>query len=195
VSARAEGRAAHAGNFHRDGVNAVWALARFVDAAQALTDYERGVTVNVGVFHGGSSKNTVPDHAELELDFRMERAEDGPRLMRALGELAESIGKEMGASITLSGGVRRPPLVQTTASESLFERYALAARAEGLSAVLSPLLGGGSDANDVAALGVPVIDGLGPRGRGFHTRDEHIETDTLPRRAAALVRFLLAWND
>jgi len=194
VRATASGRAAHAGNAHRDGVNAIWALARFVDAAQRLTDYERGVTVNVGTIRGGTSKNTVPEVAELELDFRMVEAEDGPLLMQRLQGLAADLSRETGAEIELTGGVRRPPLVRSEGSVALCRRYAEHAKAAGLGGSESPLLGGGSDANDVGSLGVPVIDGLGPRGRGFHTKDENIEVATLPQRTAALVRFLLDWG-
>lgn len=193
VSVRVRGKAAHAGNAHADGVNAIWALARFVDAAQSLTDYERGVTVNVGTIAGGSSKNTVPESAECVLDFRLLRRADGERVMTELEAAARRISEETRASFELDGGVRRPPLERSEGSAALFQRYAACAAAEGLGHAESPLLGGGSDANDVAALGVPVIDGLGPRGRGFHTHDEYIETPTLLARTRALIRFLAAW--
>ena len=70
VTAVVHGRAAHAGNGHAEGANAIWTLARFVDRVQRLTDYGRGVTVNVGRISGGHSKNTVPDFAEAQLDLR-----------------------------------------------------------------------------------------------------------------------------
>lgn len=190
VTARAHGKAAHAGNAHADGINAIWALARFVDAAQALTDYGRGVTVNVGTISGGTSKNTVPDRAECVLDFRMVARADGERVMTQLEAASTRIARDTGARIELDGGIRRPPLEPSEGSGALYRRYAACAAAEGLGDGESPLLGGGSDANDVAALGVPVIDGLGPRGRGFHTHDEHIELPTLLARTRALIRFL-----
>src|ERR1700722_11955843 len=68
MTAVAQGRAAHAGNAHKEGANAIWAIARFVDDVQKLTDYDRGLTVNVGRVSGGTSKNTVPDRAEAQLD-------------------------------------------------------------------------------------------------------------------------------
>jgi glutamate carboxypeptidase len=71
------GRAAHAGNDHQAGVNAILALARFIEAAQALTDYGKGVTVNVGTVRGGTSKNTVPASAECAVDQRYVSASDG----------------------------------------------------------------------------------------------------------------------
>jgi glutamate carboxypeptidase len=82
----AHGKAAHAGNAHDKGANAIWALARFVDRAQSLTDYARGVTVNVGSITGGQSKNTVPDLASSVLDLRFERIADGEATLAALHE-------------------------------------------------------------------------------------------------------------
>jgi len=136
----------------------------------------------------------VPESAECVLDFRMLRRTDGERVVADLQAVAQRIGAETGARFELEGGVRRPPLERSEGSLALYRQYAAHARAEGLGDGESPLLGGGSDANDVAALGVPVIDGLGPRGRGFHTHDEYIEAPTLARRTAALIRFLSAWN-
>lgn len=192
VKVVAHGKAAHAGNHHADGVNAIWALARFVDQAQGLTDYAAGVTLNVGTISGGTSKNTVPERAECAVDFRFERVDDGPRVLARLQTIAEELGADSGVRFELDGGVRRPPLERTEASAALCQRYAEQARAAGLGHGEHPLLGGGSDANNIAALGVPAIDGLGPRGKGFHTHDEVIEASTLPLKAQALTRFLLA---
>ena len=83
------------------------------------------------------------------------------------------------------------PLERTDASRQLYERYAACAKASGLGHGEADLIGGGSDASTVSSIGVPAIDGLGPRGRGFHTHDEHIEVSSLRMRTEALVRFLL----
>ncbi len=193
VAVHAHGKAAHAGNNHADGVNAIWALARFVERAQALTDYERGVTVNVGKIGGGIGKNTVPDAAEALVDVRFLTARDGEQLLGALRDAAEAAaGRVFGSRIDVQGGISRMPLERTDASAVLMAEYAACARAAGLGADEAPLIGGGSDANTVAAAGVPAIDGLGPRGKGFHTVDEFIERDTLIPKAAALVRFLVS---
>jgi len=193
VRAVAEGRAAHAGNAHADGANAIWALARFVDRAQRVTDLERGVTVNVGTIAGGTSKNTVPERAEAELDFRFVKRPDGDAVYAELERAAAEAAAEVrGTRITLSGGCARPPLERTTENVALFAEYAACARAAGLGDGEAPLVGGGSDAATTAALGIPSIDGLGPRGTGFHTKNERIETKTLSLKAEALARFLLA---
>lgn len=191
VTAVAHGKAAHAGNNHSDGVNAIWALARFVERAQELTDAERGITVNVGKIAGGIGKNTVPDRAEALVDFRFLTARDGDTILSAMRDAADAAAEGVfGSRIELQGGISRVPLERTDASAALMAEYAACARASGLGADEAPLIGGGSDANTVAAAGLPAIDGLGPRGKGFHTVDEFIERATLVPKAEALVRFL-----
>ncbi len=186
------GKAAHSGNNHKDGANAIWALARFVDAAQQLTAYERGVTVNVGQIAGGTSKNTVPEKAECMLDLRYETVADAEALVAALRAAAATAASSVaGVRVEISGGVNRLPLERTAASAALRDEYAAAARASGLGDGEAPVIGGGSDANTVAPLGVPAIDGLGPRGAGFHTTNEYVELSSFVPKTEALVRFLL----
>lgn len=188
----AHGKAAHAGNNHKDGANAVWALSKFVDAAQALTDYARGITVNVGLFGGGTSKNTVPERAECKLDLRYETVADAEALVAGLRAAAESAAAAVpGVRLEVQGGINRLPLERTVASAALRDEYAACARASGLGDGEAPLLGGGSDANTVAPLGVPAIDGLGPRGAGFHTTTEYVELESFVPKCEALVRFLV----
>ena len=192
MTVTAHGKAAHAGNNHKDGANAIWGLARFVDAAQQLTDYARGVTVNVGQLTGGTSKNTVPEKAECMLDLRYETVADAEYLVAALRTAADLAAASIpGVRIEVFGGANRLPLERTPRSAALRDEYAACARASGLGDGEAPLLGGGSDANTVAPLGVPAIDGLGPRGAGFHTSTEYVELDTFVPKAEALVRFLL----
>lgn len=193
MTAKASGIAAHAGNAHKEGANAIWALARFVDAAQSLTDYSRGLTVNVGKLTGGHGKNTVPDAAEAQIDLRFETRADGDALEAALREAAARAAESVhGTHIELSGGVARMPLERSVASVELMERYLEAARSVGLGAGEAPLIGGGSDASTSSSMGIASIDGLGPRGVGFHTKDEQIEVSTLLLKAQALARFLLS---
>lgn len=191
MTVTARGKAAHAGNHHKDGANAIWALARFVDAAQRLTDYARGMTVNVGELHGGTSKNTVPEQAVCKLDLRYETVADAEHLVEALRAAADAAATAVpGTTLTIDGGPNRLPLERTEASGALRDEYAACARASGLGDGEAPLLGGGSDANTVSPLGVPAIDGLGPRGAGFHTTSEHAELATFVPKTQALARFL-----
>ena len=193
MQAISTGRAAHAGNNHREGKNAIWALARFIDKAQSLTDYARGVTVNVGIVSGGTSKNTVPDRAEAQLDLRFETVRDGEALVDALRAAALEHGVE-GVTIEAKGGVARHPLERTESSARLRDLYAACAKECGLGDGEAGLIGGGSDASTSSAMGIASIDGLGPRGIGFHTKDEQIEIATLVLKARALARLLARWR-
>jgi glutamate carboxypeptidase len=190
MTVTAHGKAAHAGNNHKDGANAIVALAQFVDAAQRFTDYARGITVNVGTFTGGTSKNTVPETATCMLDLRYETVADAEALVAGLRAAAAAVAIP-GVRLEVIGGANRLPLERTEASAALRDEYAACARACGLGDGEAPLLGGGSDANTVAPLGVPAIDGLGPRGAGFHTTTEYAELATFVPKAEALVRFLV----
>ena len=193
VNVTAKGKAAHAGNLHHEGVNAIWAISRFIDKAQRLTDYERGMTVNVGRVEGGMGKNTVPDRALAELDLRFVSSADGEHLLSSLKDACHAAATEVpGASVTMTGGLGRKPLERTAESVKLYELYRDCATMEGLGGDEAPLLGGGSDANTVAERGVPAIDGLGPRGKGFHTTDEQVERFSLLPKTRALVRALVA---
>ena len=189
VHADATGVAAHAGNDHQAGRNAIWSLARLVDRAQSLTDYRRGSTVNVGTIEGGTTKNTVPAHARAEIDLRYTTEADGEALYLALREAAEAAAVE-GTRIQVARTAWRPPMVRTDRSVALASEYGECQEVSGLGAGEAPLSGGGSDACTTSAMGIPTIDGLGPRGAGFHTTDEQVDVASLVPKAAALARFL-----
>lgn len=189
----AHGRAAHAGNAVREGRNAIASLARFVDRvqSQALT-LARG-SISTGLFSGGSSRNTVPAHAVAELDLRFDDAEAQIQIESMLHEAARTTAVELeGVRLEVAVHITRRPLSSSAASQQLAERYGACQREAGLLSGIAPQQGGGSDANTIGALGIPVIDGLGPRGKGFHTHDEQIEVASLARKAEALIRFLLS---
>lgn len=193
VRVTAHGRAAHAGNDHAHGANAIWALARFIDRAQALTDYPRGLTINTGVVRGGEAKNTVPEHAEALFDLRYLHSVEGEALQAQLTALLDDAALGVaGTRLDLERLSWRLPLERTPASVALAQAFGEHQLASGLAAGESPLQGGGSDAANAAAEGVPAIDGLGPRGTGYHTKHEYIEVPTLWSKAEALVRYLLA---
>ncbi len=189
LRAEAHGIAAHAGNEPEKGKSAIWSLARFVDRAQALSDPARGTSVNVGTIRGGTSKNTVPEHAECEVDLRFESVAARDALEAAL-EAAARDAALPGTRIALSRGARRAPLERSVASAALAAEYGACQRECGLGAGEAPLAGGGSDACTTAAAGVPSIDGLGPRGAGYHTSREEVDLGSLVPKAQALLRFL-----
>ncbi len=185
----ASGVAAHAGNEHGKGRSAIWSLARFVDRAQGLTDYPRGVTVNVGTIQGGTTKNTVSAAARAEVDLRFETAADGEALCRALEEVAAaSAVPETRLAVTRTAW--RAPMRRTEASSALAREYARCQEESGLGFGEAPLAGGGSDACTTSSIGIPSIDGLGPRGSGYHTHQERIDLGSLVPKAAAMARFL-----
>jgi glutamate carboxypeptidase len=189
LRAEAHGVAAHAGNEPERGRSAIWSLARFVDRAQALSDPAAGASVNVGTFRGGTSRNTVPERAECEVDLRYATAEAGRALVAAL-EAAAREAALPGTRIVLSRASARAPLEATAASRALAEEYGACQRESGLGAGEAPLAGGGSDACTTGEVGVPSIDGLGPRGAGYHTPHEEVDLASLAPKAQALLRFL-----
>jgi glutamate carboxypeptidase len=189
VRAEALGVAAHAGNEPERGRSAIWSLARFVDRAQALSDPAHGLSVNVGTIRGGTSRNTVPERAECEVDLRYETVEASRALVAAL-EAAALEAALPGTRIVLSRGAARAPLERTPASAALAAEYGACQRESGLGAGEAPLAGGGSDACTTSEAGVPSIDGLGPRGDGYHTPREEVDLATLVPKAQALLRFL-----
>ncbi len=198
----AEGRAAHAGNRHRDGVSAIHAISVVVLALEALTDYASGLTVNVGLVHGGTAKNTVPEDAEIAVDVRFTSARDVARLRAALDAIEEDPfrgidarwlnERVLRAKVRVGGGITRPPMEPSEATQALRARYEAHAAAVGLGVGEAPLQGGGSDANLLAAHGVPCIDGLGPYGEFFHETREWSSLESLRLRTRALARYLLA---
>ena len=191
--------AAHSGLAHQKGINAIHALALIIPRIEALTDYPRGVTLNVGLIEGGTAKNTVPDHASCVVDARFITKKDADQVVEALQAIAADpfeglVGypeRFKDVKIELGGMVTRPPMEASDASRALCESYGVSAREMGLGAGEAPLQGGGSDANLLSADGVPSIDGLGPFGKNFHKVEEWSSLDSLRRRTQALAHFLM----
>lgn len=187
----ATGKPAHAGNAYWEGANAIWGLSRFVDRVQAISNRESGVTINVGTISGGTSKNTVPAEAKAELDLRFPTKALADELWEKLHLAAEAVAVD-GVQVKVEPGPGRLPMEKLAGTDALVARYGACAKAHGLSGDEAPRQGGGSDGNTAASMGIPTLDALGPRGKGFHTPDEYIEVDTLVSRAQALADFLLS---
>jgi glutamate carboxypeptidase len=183
---RIQGRAAHAGVEPQKGISAVQELAQQVLALHALTDYDAGTTVNVGVVHGGTRPNVVAAAAELHVDVRVTTLAEAERLDAAIRGLEPRLS---GARLSIEGGLNRPPMERSEAMGRLFEK------AKGIAAGMGVQIeegstGGGSDGNFSAALGIPTLDGLGAEGEGAHAAHEHVLTESFPRRAALLAGLL-----
>jgi glutamate carboxypeptidase len=184
-----KGRATHAGADHENGRNAIEELAHHILAAQQLTDYARGTTVNVGVITGGTRANVVPDEARAAVDFRVATAAEAERL-RGWMESRRPVTR--GGSVVVTGGLNRPPMPRDATMIATFSRAQHIAESIGMK-LTEGSTGGGSDANFVAALGVPVLDGLGAQGNGAHSEREHVLVSSLPERAALLAALLTEW--
>jgi len=183
---RVVGRSAHAASNPGEGVSAIEELAHQILKLHALTDHGRGMTFNVGVVSGGTSENVIAAEAEARVDVRVARSEDRDAAERTLASLEPTLE---GTALTVDGGWTRPPLERTEGGAKLFAR----AREHGLALGLrleERSSGGGSDGNLVAAVGVPVLDGLGAEGAGAHALDEHVVIASLDTRAELLARIL-----
>ena len=181
------GVAAHAGVDFKKGANALLELARIIETVSSWTDLKRGLTVSVGVAAGGTKMNVVPAHAWAEVDVRIARKADGPRIERKFAALKP---KDKRCSLELTGGINRPPMERLRGTVRLFKQ-AQALAAELGFALDEASTGGASDGNFTAALGIPTLDGLGAVGDGAHARHESVIVEHLAPRTALLAGLLL----
>jgi glutamate carboxypeptidase len=180
------GKPAHAGNDPRAGVSAITEMAHQILAINQLVDYARGTTLNVGVVRGGVLSNVIAAEARASIDMRFQSEEEGARVTEAMASLKPTDNR---AHIEVRGGINRPPLVRTPEIGALFD-HARQLAAEMDYELKEGSVGGGSDGNFIAAMGVPVLDGLGVDGAGAHAEHEHIIIEDIPRRAALLARLI-----
>ena len=178
----AHGRAAHAGLEPHRGINATIEIAHQILAVAALARPDAGTTVTPTVLAGGTTTNTVPETASVRLDVRAWTLAEIDRVDRAL---ATAKPRLPGAVVAVDGRVNRAPF-EPTAATGLYQLARQAARDAGLPEPDGVRSGGASDGNLTAGLGIPTLDGLGAIGGHPHGRDEHIQIDTLPERAALL---------
>ena len=190
-----QGLAAHAGVDFTRGRSAILELVRQIEAVSAFTDLKRGITVNAGVIGGGTKSNVVPAEAWAEMDVRIARRSDGPRIEKRFATLKPT--PKSGCSLILEGGINRPPMERTRGTVQLFRRaQAYAVELGGLFDPVSssPLeeasTGGASDGNFTAALGIPTLDGMGAVGEGAHASHESVLIDHLAPRTALLAAML-----
>jgi glutamate carboxypeptidase len=185
---RVVGRSAHAGLDFERGASAIVELARQIERISAWTDTKSGITVNPGVISGGTRSNVVAEEAVAQVDVRTPRAAQARRLEKQFRALKPF---DRRTRLVVEGGLRRPPLERSAKVARLFELAVKAGRELGV-AVSEAQVGGGSDGNFTAALGVPTLDGLGAIGDGAHALHEHIVIDKLAGRAALLVKMIAA---
>lgn len=186
---KVKGRASHAGGAHDEGRNAIEEIANQILAIQKMTDYEKGTTLNVGVVHGGTVSNVVPDEAVAEVDFRVLKPEEAERITSAMMGL-KPITRD--TSLEVLGGLNRPPMPYNQLMQETFEKAKNIALTIGQE-IKAGGSGGGSDGNFVAPLGVALLDGMGTYGEGLHSEREYIFTRSLPERAALTAALIYAW--
>lgn len=185
------GRRAHAGNDHSKGRSAIVMLARLITAISAMTDYSQNVTVNVGTIQGGTAPNVVPGRARATFEVRTADAahfRDVRSRLLALVQSAEF--KSEGVRVQLRTERTVNALEETPASRALFESYRAHAARAGLDYGVCDLVGGGSDANFLASLDIPCIDGLGPYGEDFHSGSERLFVPSIAPKIANLAYWL-----
>ena len=185
---KVEGKAAHAGLEPEKGASAILELARQTERMHALNLPGSGITVNVGVVHGGTRSNVVPAHAEAEIDVRFATEAESQEIDRLLTGL-QPVDER--TKVFVSGGINRPPLERTPAVVELFEKARTVASYVDFE-LGEAQVGGASDGNFIAALGIPVLDGLGVSGDGAHAVHEHIEAGDIATRGALIAGLLLS---
>jgi glutamate carboxypeptidase len=186
---RVHGRAAHAGVEPEKGANAIVELAHQILAATALNGLRPGVTVNPDVVRGGTKVNVIADFAEAQLDVRAIDPAGMGAVESALRGLPESASVP-GTRVELIGGIHAVPMPKTPGNAHLVGLAQAVAAELGFALRDAPITGGTSDANFVAAAGVPVLDGLGPIGGNDHSPDEYLERDSIVPRTALLAGLL-----
>jgi glutamate carboxypeptidase len=186
---RTKGRAAHSGGDHEKGRNAIEEMAHQVLAIQKLTDYSKQTTINVGVIQGGTVSNVVPEEAVIQVDVRVMQPGEWERLEAEMHNLKPVLD---GTSISISGGLNRPAMPFDETMKVTFEKARSIAAQFGMD-LKAGGTGGASDANFVAPLGIPVLDGLGAVGEGYHSDREYIFARSQDERVELVVALLKEW--
>lgn len=181
----AHGLPAHAGVEHHLGHNAIREIAHQILALEAMTDYARELTVNVGVVKGGSRSNVVPEWASVEVDVRMPNPAIGDEIVQRIRALKPV---DPGVTLTIEGGINRPGYEKTPDIAALYEHARALAADIGFDLV-DLKTGGGSDGNFTAAL-APTLDGLGVDGDGGHTHEERLYISSVLPRTRLLMRLM-----
>ena len=185
---RVQGVSAHSGLDFEKGHNAIVELSRQILRLSEMGDRKRGTTINAGKISGGTRTNVVPAEASAVFDLRVKTTQDAERVQRQLMSLRPFDPK---CKLQVIGGLNRPPMERTAGVDALYKKAAQVAHHLGWK-LEEAAVGGGSDGNFTAALGVPTLDGLGAVGDGAHSRHESVVIAELPKRAALLAGLILS---
>jgi glutamate carboxypeptidase len=177
-----KGVAAHAGLDPGKGHSAILELARQIIAVSKLNNLKQGLTVNPGVICGGTRTNVVAAEATVEIDVRIKQAKQAAALDRKMRSLKPF---DKHCKLAIEGGINRMPMERTAGVAALYKK-AQAIAGEINWKLEEAAVGGGSDGNFTAGIGIPTLDGLGGAGEGAHAVHENILISELPRRALLL---------
>ncbi len=185
-SVHVRGVAAHSGVDFEKGHSAVLELARLIEKISRFTDLKTGLTVNPGRIFGGTRTNVIAAEAQAEVDVRIARMRDAARVEKLFRGLKTS---NRACTLTITGGMNRPPMERSRGTVALFQRAKELARDMGFE-LEEASTGGGSDGNFTAALGIPTLDGMGAVGEGAHATHESIVVGELTKRTALLAAMI-----
>ena len=182
ITVTIDGRASHAGLEPEKGINSLVELAELIPQIVAIANPSIGTTVTPTLASSGTADNVVPARTTCAVDVRVAVPEEKPRVEAAFAALRP---RHPEARITIGGQIGRPPMHESAATELFAVAQKVSERA-GVSGIAGVVVGGGSDGNFTAAVGVQTLDGLGAVGGGAHSEDEHIVVSALTSRAALL---------
>lgn len=183
------GKAAHAGTNPENGINAILEMSHHVQRITAAADDQAGTTISVGTIEGGTRVNVVPESCRARIDVRVQSLQEQERIDTVLTSLTNVLP---GSTLSVTGHWGRPPMPRTPEMASNFLQAKHIAAQLGITLSESGS-GGGSDANLVAPLGIPVLDGLGAIGDSAHSEREHVRVDRLAERTALLAALITEW--
>ncbi|MEQ8672133.1 MAG: M20 family metallopeptidase [Aggregatilineales bacterium] len=183
------GRASHAGNFPEQGINAIIEAAQQAVSLNKLNDLRNGTSVSVTMIDGGSAGNVIPDRASIYIDTRTITIQAAQRIDKAIGDLQPQVP---GAKIELERIHQRPPMEHNAVMQASFAQAKTIGAEYGLT-IREESVGGGSDGNTTAAMGIPTLDGLGAIGDGLHALHEQLLISSLAERTTLCAAIIKEW--
>jgi len=182
-----KGKAAHAGLDPQKGASAIVELSHQVQQLYAMNDFDKGITVNVGMIEGGVSPNVIAPESKAVVDVRVLNKKDGDRITEQILSLKPTLPE---VEVHVKGGIGRPPMEHTEGNRMLWKLAKAKGNLLGME-LEEATAGGGSDGN-TTSLYTATLDGLGTTGDGAHAQHEHILLDEFPVRTALLTLLMLA---